>query len=111
MYFKFVELRAVKGRVVGYGNNGNSYRVYNLATRRLMESQKVIFSETPSFPFPPLLRETSQQVNPPRNDKDDQNYITDDYFLRDLRNYTLVLEPIPGASADHIVVGGLSDKP
>ena len=41
----------------------------------------------------------------------DHNYITEDDFLRDLRHYTSVLEPLPGASADYIGVGGLSDNP
>ena len=42
---------------------------------------------------------------------DDHNYITDDDFLRDLRDYTSVLEPLPGASAEHIAVSRLSDNP
>ena len=42
---------------------------------------------------------------------DNHNYITDDDFLRDLRDYLFVLEPLPAASADHIVVGVLSDNP
>ena len=67
--------------------------------------------DTPSHLFPPPLEETSKQVNPPRNGMDDRTYITDDDFLRDLRDYTSVLEPNPGASADHIAVGGLSDNP
>ena len=76
-----------------------------------MESRNVIFIETPSRLFPPPLKKTSQQVNPPSNGMDDHNYITDDDFLRDLRDYTSVLEPLPGASADQIAVGGLSDNP
>ena len=76
-----------------------------------MESRNVIFIEAPSRLLPPSLEETSQQVNPPINGMDDHNYITDDYFLCDLRDYTSVLELIPGASADHIAVGGLSDNP
>ena len=75
-----------------------------------MESRNVIFIETPSRLFPPPLEETSQQVNPPSNGMDDHNYIADDDFLRDLCNYTSVLEPLLGASADHIAVGGLSDN-
>ena len=67
--------------------------------------------ETLSRLFPPPLEETSQQVNPPGNDMDDHNHIADDDFLRDLRDYTTVLKPILGASADHIAVGGLSDNP
>ena len=41
----------------------------------------------------------------------DHNYSTDYDFLRDPRDYTSVLELLPGASADHIVVGGLSNNP
>ena len=41
---------------------------------------------------------------------DDHNYLTDDDFLRDLRD-TCMFELLPGASADYIAVGGLSDNP
>ena len=36
--------------------------------------------------------------------------MTEDDFLRNRRDYSSVLEPLPGASADHIAVGGLSDN-
>ena len=109
---KTFKLKTVEKRLVGYSNNSKSYRVYNPATRRIMESRNIIFIETPSRLFPPPLEETPQQVNPLSNGMDDHNYITDDDdFLRDLRSYTSVLEPIPGASAHHIAVGGLSDNP
>ena len=85
--------------------------MYNPATRRIMESRNVVFIETPSRLSPPPLEETSEQVNPPSNGMDDHNYITDDDFLLDVRYYSSVLEPLPGASADHIAVGGLSDNP
>ena len=75
-----------------------------------MESRNVVFIDTPSRLFPPRLEATSQQVNPPSSGMGDHNYITDD-FLRDLRDYTPVLEPITVASADPISVGGLSDNP
>ena len=42
---------------------------------------------------------------------DDHNYITDNHFMFDLRDYTSVLEPLPGASADHFAVDGISDNP
>ena len=110
-YSKKLELKAVEGRLVGYSNNSKSYRESNPTTRRIIESQNVIFIATPSRLFPPPLEETSQQVNLPSNGMDDHYYITDDDFLCDLRDYTCVLEPLPGASADHIAVGGLSDNP
>ena len=107
-YSKTLELKAVERRLIGYSNNSKSYRVYNPAPRRIMESRNVIFIETPSRLFPLPLEETSQQVTPPSNGMDDHNYITDDDVLRDLCDCTSVLEPLPGASAD---VGGLSDNP
>ena len=73
-----------------------------------MESLNVIVIETPSRLFSPPLEVTLPQVIQPSNGMDDHNYIADDHFLRDLRDYTAVLEPIPGAFADHIAVGGLS---
>ena len=110
-YSKKIEVQVVEGRLVAYSNNSKRYRVYNPSTRRIFESRNVIFIETPSHLFPPPLEETSQQVNPPSNGMDDHNYITDEDFLRHLREYTSVLEPLPGASADHIAVGRLSDNP
>ena len=101
-FSKKLELKVVEGRLVGYRNNSKSYRVYNPVTRRIMESRNVIFIETPSRLFPPPLEETSQHVNPPSNGMGDHNHVTHDDFLRDLRDYTSVLEPLPGAPADHI---------
>ena len=68
--------------------------MYNPVTRCIMESRNVIFIETPSRLFPPPLEETSKQVNSPSNGMDDHN-ITDDDFLRDLRDYTYVLDRFP----------------
>ena len=92
-YPKNLDLKAVEGRCVGYSNNGKSYRVYKPATRQIMGSRNVMFIETLSRLFPPPLEETSRQVNPQSNGMDDHNYITEDDFLRDLRDYTSVLEP------------------
>ena len=57
-YSKKLEHKAVEGRLVGYSNDSNSYRVYNPATRRIMDSRNVVFIETPSRLFPPSLEET-----------------------------------------------------
>ena len=94
-YFKTLELTAVEGRLVGYSNSSKSYRVYNSATRRVVESRNVFLIETPSRLFSPPLEVTSREANPPRNGMDDYTYVTDDDFLRDLRDYTSVLEPLP----------------
>ena len=109
-YPKKLELGAAEGQLAGYSNNSESYRVHNPATRRIMESRNVISIEMPSRLFPPSLEETSQQIISPSNGMDNHNYITDDDFLRDLRDYLFVLEPLPAASADHITVGGFSDN-
>ena len=109
-YSKKLELKAVEGRLVGYSNNSKSYWVYNPATRRTMESRNVIFIETRSRLFPPSLEATSQQITQPSNGMDDHNYVTDDDFLRDLRDRTSMLDPLPTTSADHIAMGGLSDN-
>ena len=98
--------KTVEGRLVGDSSNSKSYRVYNPATRCIMESRDVIFIETP-FLLPPSS-EGSQllmQELPPRDDPDrdnkGHNYITDDDFLRDLRNYTSVVDHLGSASTDH----------
>lgn len=76
-----------------------------------MEIKNVVSIETPSRLFPPPLEETSQQIIPPSNGTDAHSYIvTDDDFLRDLRDYSSVLEPLPSTSADHIAIGELSGK-
>ncbi|CAN0061555.1 unnamed protein product, partial [Sphacelaria rigidula] len=38
-------LKAVESRQVGYSNDSKSYRVYNPATRRIIESRNVVFIE------------------------------------------------------------------
>ena len=86
-YFKNLELKAEEGRLVRYSNNSKSYRVYNPATRRIMERRNVIFIEAPSCLFRPPLEETSQQsIISPSNGMDGHNYITDDDVLSDLRD-------------------------
>ena len=96
---------------MGKIKNSNSCRVYNPATRRIMETRNVSFIETPSRLFPPSLEENSRQIIPQSNGMDDHNYITDVEILCDLRHYTSVLERLPGTSAGHNTVGGLSDNP
>ena len=61
-YSKKLELKAVEGRLVGYSNNSKSYRVYNPATRRIMESRNVIFIETPSCLFRPPRKKLRRRL-------------------------------------------------
>ena len=108
-YTKELELKATKGQLVGYSNNSKSYHVYNLATRRIVESRNVIFIETPSRLLPTPSYKTSPQLL--RWEVDSHSYITDNNFLRDIRNLTSVLNPLPSAPTDHITADGLSTNP
>ena len=110
---KKLELKAVEGRLVGYSNDSKSYRVYNPATRRITESRNVSFIETPSRLLPPPSEECPMQVwgHGQAGEDKGHNYITDDDFLRDLRDCTSMLNPLPGASSNHITAGGLSANP
>lgn len=45
--------RAWEGRLVGYSPNSRAYRVYNLRTRKIVSSRKVIFSETTDVAMQP----------------------------------------------------------
>ena len=85
--------------------------MYNPATPRNMESRNVIIIELPSRLFPPSVDETSQQIIPPSNEMDGHKYITDADFVRNLSDYTSVLEPLPTDSAEHIAMGGFSENP
>ena len=95
---------------MGYTNNSKSYRVYNASTRRMMEIRNVIFIKTQSLLFPPGRNFEADYYTERRHGRS-QLHRTDYDFLRDLRDYTSVLEPLPGACADHIAVGGPSDNP
>lgn len=49
-------------------------------------------------------------MNSTSNVKEDHNNIVDGDFLCDFGYYTLVLEPLPGASPGHIAVGKSRDN-
>ena len=91
---KKLAVKAVQWRLVGYICNSKSCRVYNPVTRCIIENRNVIFIETPSRLLTPpsvgpqlLMQELPPGDDPDRNNKG-HNYITDDDFLRGLRNYT-----------------------
>ena len=105
-----LELKAVEGRLVGYSNNSKSYRIYTPVIRCIMESRNVIFIETPSRLLPPPSEVSHTQLLPSSNATNVHIYTTDD-FLRGLRDYTSVLEPLTSASVDHLTAGGLSMNP
>lgn len=67
---------------------------YGMATRRTMESKNVIFIETPSRLLLRLSKET--QMQPCGHGPDDynkgNNYIIDNDFLRNIHDYTSMVE-------------------
>ena len=113
---KKLALKAVEKRLVGYSNNGTSYRVYNPVTRCIMESRNAIFIETPSSLLLPPSEgpQLLMQELPPGDDLDrdnkGHNYITDDDFLRDLRNYTSVVDHPGSVSTDHVTASRRSEN-
>ena len=114
---KKLALKAVEGRLVGYSSNSKSNRKYNPVTRCIMESRNVIFIETPSRLLPPpsegpqpLMQELPPGDDPDRDNKG-HNYITDDDFLFDLRNYTSVVGHPGSAFTDHVTASRRSENP
>ena len=113
---KKLTLKAVEGRLVGYICNSKSYRGYNPAIRCIVESRNVIFIETPSrLLLPPsegpqrLRRELPPGDDPGRDNKG-HNYITDDDFLRNPRNYTSVVDYSRSSSTDHVTASRRSEN-
>ena len=113
---KKLALKAVEGRLVGYSSNSKSYGVYSPVTRCIMESRNVIFIETPSRLLlqlsegPQLLMQELPPGDDPDRDNKGHNYITDDDFLRDLRNYTSVVDHPRSASTDHVTASRRSEN-
>eukprot|EP00752_Nemacystus_decipiens_P018047 g16180.t1 len=60
--------RAWEGRLVGYSKDSRAYRIYNPATRRVVESRNVTFIETPDAPVPPAAADTRDSSFPPDAD-------------------------------------------
>ena len=113
---KKLALKEVEGRLVGYSSDSKSYRVYNPVTRCIIESRNVIFIETPSRLLPPpsegpqLLMQELPPGDDPDRDSKGHNYITDDDFLRDLRNYKSVVDHPGSASTDHVTASRRSEN-
>lgn len=112
-YTKKLELKKFQGRLLGYSNSSKQYGVYNPITRRIMKSSNVVFIETPSPLLPPPLKQSWMQSWGHRQvgSNKSHNYITDDDFLRNIRDYTSMVELFPGASTDRITAGGRLESP
>ena len=87
-----------EGMVCSFSENeSNSYRVWNPKTRRVVEARNVVFIETP----PHLIPQPSQPSSLHRlqssslkftEDTLDDNYVSNEEMLQDVRDYTAALD-------------------
>ena len=75
----------------------NSYRVWNPRTRNIIETRNVVFIKPPPYPIPqPLKLSPLQQLQSPSlkftEDTLDDNYVSSEKMLRDVRVYTAALD-------------------
>ena len=70
----------------------NSYRIWNPKTRRVVESRNVVFIETPPNLLPAARPLSPQQDIESSSYDFSDNYVSDDDILRDVQNYTSVLD-------------------
>ena len=87
-----------EGMVCGFSENeSNSYRVWNPKTRRVVEARNVVFIETPPHLIPqpsqpsPLHRLQSSSLKFTEDTLDD-NYVSNEEMLQDVRDYTAALD-------------------
>ena len=100
----------------GYSEESNSYRVWNQKTHRVVDSRSGIFLETPSYLlFPPSTFSPLQDLLPPSWDFDDDpldsDYISPCDLLRDIRDYTGVLDFTADIPVNHESASGVSADP
>ena len=105
-----------EGKVCGYSEDSESYRVWNPKPHRVMESRNVTFIETPPHLLPPPSKLSPlQDLEPPSWDIDDDaldnDYISYEDLLRDVRDYTGVLDFTANAPAHHENASRVSADP
>ena len=109
-----LDAAAWEGKVCGYSEERKSYRVWNPKTHRVVESRNATFVETPPHLLPPPSKLSPlQDLVPPSWDIDDDtldnDYISYADLLRDVRDYTGVLDFTP--NAPHENASGVSVDP
>ena len=102
--------------VSGYSEESKSYRAWNPKTRPVVESRNVTFIETPPHLLPqPSKLSPVQNLVPPSWDLDDDtlanDYISYDDLLRDVRDYTSVMDFTANIPAKHKNASGVSADP
>ena len=111
-----LDAAAWERKVCGCSEERKSYRVWNPKTHRIVESRNVTFIETPPQLIPPPLKLSPlQDLAPPSWDIDDDTLDIDcisyDDLLRDVRDYTGVLDFTAHAPANHENASGVSADP
>ena len=100
----------------GYSEESKPYRVWNLKNHRVVEDRNVTFMEIPPHLLvPPSKLSPMQDLVPPSWDIDDDtldnDYISYDGLLRDVRGYTVVRDFTANAPANHENANGVSVDP
>ena len=88
---KKLETKSSEGMLCGFSEKeALSYRIWNLKTRKVVESRNVIFIETP----PHLIPQPTRQLSPLREfpEVELDNYASRTDLLRDAQGYTAVLD-------------------
>ena len=103
-------------KVCSYSDVSKSYRVLNPKPHRVVESRNATFIEAPPhlLPPPPKLSLLQALVSPSWDIDDDtldNDYISYDDLLRDVRDYTGVLDFTANAPANHKNASGVSADP
>ena len=111
-----LDAAAWKGKICGYSEESKSYRVWTLTTHRIVESGKVALIETPPHVLPPPSKLSPLQdlVSPSwdiDNDTLDNDYSSYDDLLRDVKDYTTVLDFTVNTPANHENANGVSTDP
>ena len=114
--FRKLDAAAWEWKVCDYSEESKSYGVLNPKTHRVVESRNVTFIETPSHLLPPPSKISPlQDLVPPSWDIDDDtldnDYISYDDLLRDVRDYADVLDFTANVPANHGNASGVSVDP
>ena len=114
--FRKLDAAAWEGKVCDYSKESKSYRVWNPKTHHVVESRNVTFIDTPShLLLPPSKFSPLQDLVGPSWDVNvvtlDNDYISYDDLLRNVRDYTGVLDFTANAPANHENASGVSAYP
>ena len=108
-----LDATAWEGKVCGYSEKSKSYRVWVSKTRRAVESRNVTFIETPPHLLPHLQCSLCWRIWYRRCGISDDNTLDNDHILyddllRDIKNYTGVLNFTANISVKHENASGVS---